>query len=1200
MDSIKYPQFCKLPLKSMSIFSRLRDLTVIVLLCLSHTAAYASVDCSTLRTSTDFEVTWALDTGYKTTGHLLSVINENVSSAAIWAFTDKELSQLFSDSPRMFDFAVEKQYRLSFSSKDQTFEYQTRTGVSIFDWWSSWSSPIYADASAHAIANVMSLKNIDNDPTDNWKSFTCDQEPVAMVPDIELCEYFPEPLQAWSTSSKFDLSSPPTDQITGFSADYQSKYQTDITVWGTKTDALMLGFAQDNDRTHRTMNCQTGACIAFDQSKTNDVMPLAPVPLSIEPVFSSNTSLTIDFHGGGQQQPQNVCKNNPDKCHYDSASKQLTIIGDLNQLTVFNSGWQVNKQITVVFEPQGNHPLSIRSYTQEGRITSKFSAGGNYIFETYTTNSELAKIETEENVVIAIIRSMTFNKIEHQDIGQQGDLLIYGPDATITINGLSSGEFTGYILGKSVTVNNTMTLQGGMTTNALVMHGASYIKGTHHCSAPPISESFSLAVSSEKQTALTCESPQVQFTVLNESGIGAPLTNDTQVTISHTADTLTLVPGKGSQSGSGYLPNDSGELWFSVANHQVEQDVTINAALNPQQDSDSVKTSIDFVPYAFISEPLTVVAGYPTQTKVSVASCHGNAATTVNEYQNSPSTTIAISQPRDGVIGQFAYNPSFTQGQSTSLLQIDQVGQYSLQLIDSSFDCSDLAGCPEAGVDTLSGRIEVTSKPWRFELCDANNQSVDGTSHAGDKYKMAGEEFNITVSPMAYREQPTMCDAAAITTNYWLPHDGYPEPTIALSHTLHTPQAGVVGVLSSADGLERPILPQAFDIFPPPVTEGRFTRLKYSEVGSLLLSAKDSGSFYTNLSANIANQTLVGVEGDRAIGRFAPAYIEITDTQWNYPSLHNGFAYMGQPMEHSFSVNAFNAESPPSITQNYGLFDDPLIVDIAYRAYDSEGNSLLARIEDHAQSAMARAQSSFLTWNGGDWDSTGLNVQFSEFVFNKKVNPANVKATVADGPITERFALEVVNPVDGVDFSMPDTTQLESDLTSQPLFRYGRVALKDTSGNTGTETRIPLTTQYWNGSRFVTNVADDGTDFTGVNYCVKTHWRSDSALTSASMQHSSKVAQGYDTGLTVMQNAQQSSNVREQSRFWLRLGDETDSELLGDYQAERCSGNKGSRPWLQYDWNNTGDQDPSTLVTFGTHRGNDRVIFRGEPGLTGF
>ncbi len=66
--------------------------------------------------------------------------------------------------------------------------------------------------------------------------------------------------------------------------------------------------------------------------------------------------------------------------------------------------------------------------------------------------------------------------------------------------------------------------------------------------------------------------------------------------------------------------------------------------------------------------------------------------------------------------------------------------------------------------------------------------------------------------------------------------------------------------------------------------------------------------------------------------------------------------------------------------------------------------------------------------------------------------------------------------------------------------------------------------------------------------------------------------------------ATQKVPAREQIRFWLDL-----------------TSTQNNLPWLQYDWDKTsdGEEDPSTVVTFGIHRGHDKIIFRGEPNLTG-
>ena len=77
----------------------------------------------------------------------------------------------------------------------------------------------------------------------------------------------------------------------------------------------------------------------------------------------------------------------------------------------------------------------------------------------------------------------------------------------------------------------------------------------------------------------------------------------------------------------------------------------------------------------------------------------------------------------------------------------------------------------------------------------------------------------------------------------------------------------------------------------------------------------------------------------------------------------------------------------------------------------------------------------------------------------------------------------------------------------------------------------------------------------------------------------------------------QTESTREQIRFWLTLRstDGTKGE------SDSCGGSDNELPWLRYNWDGEDDdeEDPSTVVTFGIHRGNDRVIYRGESGLTG-
>lgn len=67
-------------------------------------------------------------------------------------------------------------------------------------------------------------------------------------------------------------------------------------------------------------------------------------------------------------------------------------------------------------------------------------------------------------------------------------------------------------------------------------------------------------------------------------------------------------------------------------------------------------------------------------------------------------------------------------------------------------------------------------------------------------------------------------------------------------------------------------------------------------------------------------------------------------------------------------------------------------------------------------------------------------------------------------------------------------------------------------------------------------------------------------------------------------SARQFDSAREQIQFHLDLD---------------SSGNR--IPWLKYDWDSSTseEENPPVIVTFGIHRGNDRIIYRDEPNMLG-
>jgi MSHA biogenesis protein MshQ len=172
--------------------------------------------------------------------------------------------------------------------------------------------------------------------------------------------------------------------------------------------------------------------------------------------------------------------------------------------------------------------------------------------------------------------------------------------------------------------------------------------------------------------------------------------------------------------------------------------------------------------------------------------------------------------------------------------------------------------------------------------------------------------------------------------------------------------------------------------------------------------------------------------------------------------------------------------------------------------------------------------------------------------------------------------------ITGSSASKDPVTVIESDsvLAPQPDIRFGRIDLDDVGGNQGSVLHVPLRVEYWNGSRFVVNSNDSQTDVSGIKWGQDHIWPTGegAAPKDVNLGDGGEVSSGSSRSVT----ATQAESYRQQTRVWL------------DLEANDL-------PWLKYNWDNknAGEDNPSSVVTFGIHRGNERVIYRGEPGLTG-
>ncbi|EJE4705595.1 hypothetical protein ATY74_003779 [Vibrio parahaemolyticus] len=480
------------------------------------------------------------------------------------------------------------------------------------------------------------------------------------------------------------------------------------------------------------------------------------------------------------------------------------------------------------------------------------------------------------------------------------------------------------------------------------------------------------------------------------------------------------------------------------------------------------------------------------------------------------------------------------------------------------------------GVSDSAGFASFVSFPKYLKLtatkADKNGACTEPDDGCSNSFIAAGEEFDMTIT--AYQAVDGAEEKVA---------KNYQEPAITITNNVEYPKKdGASATLlntSLPEGIKwsngKVMLPQSV-----------------SEVGAFKFSvaapqAMDENGKPLETSSYLGSSAFKIKDADAIVGRFYPAYFNVTETNWDYPDNQGESAYMGQAFDSvSFAVTAYNASG--GATQNYGLFASRLKADFYLSGEHSDRLNI------------ANKDLGAKNWSGAVWRKQWNNsVQWSKPIspdgpFNSKV--------VADKSTSTSIGLSLSNSggktssyIDptlfrfksSVDGKEQLTTSVAQVLLAQPNVRYGRMNLSDVSGQVGAKLTVPLKVEYWDGKRFVTNSHHSTTPV--MNKLEKTPtyiWPNDGS--DCEILLLLKGSGTLSSGMMRDFIAEQDSNscdslVRQQSQIRLDLD---------------SAGN--NLPWLKYDWNKDGsEENPPSVVTFGIHRGNDRVIYRGEPGLTG-
>ncbi|PMM32773.1 hypothetical protein BCT55_01190 [Vibrio splendidus] len=974
----------------------------------------------------------------------------------------------------------------------------------------------------------------------------------------------------------------------------------------SKTGVALINeedMTQDYERAHVV---EPYSYFLFDKPPTSEICQLFPSPAQTWK-NNENTYILLDTSEGiegalvsnGKRYigfPQNTITGNKK----ESACDSTECYGE--------EGLLVNKQELESFQSPDNGLETVNVWQDDAEFSNNESIGslsvgkGSVTFYSGTywvgsldiNNAGRVIIPDGEKVIIHIGKVNLSNNDSF--FGEEGDgqlVVFIHALQNSTVNFANRSEFRGLLYSEvDVIMSNQSTVYGAVTAKAISLRNTSKIIATdNHCFQP--SDDYEIDISPATDLALMCGDDSPQFTI-NTSNNGVAESLGVTVGITPDADEfdVSVLQGQGQGQGTypNYVSNDDGELTLKVvakdtANIDFDTAYKLTATLVDDSGKE-VESQFKFVPFKFSlvegntpTNHLNVIAGQATPTVTKVLACDsGDSIVVAENYVGEADDEITISHELDsswsGSDGSLVYLPEFEEGSASTDLTISESGLFNVTLKDSSFDCTGFAGCPEDGSYDVEGSFSIYSRPWKFAICTGSNS--DGNSSGGNAFVAAGEEFDVFAKPIRFSSNanPT-CNNSLVTQNYLLSSGA-----VVATHTLDTPSndGAVLGSLEPTNQLTQ----SSSDI--ASADNGyKFKNLEYSEVGSFNFTVtEDSDSFYGKI--------LGGFSGSKSIGRFYPKYFLQENPEWNVAN-QNDIAYLGQPYDstvHQVYPMASGENSIGNALNNYQFFVP--ILQANFRVLDdtSVDNELLL---DTIPGSWAIGRKHWLlNDNAAELqrvvDLDGVSRRDTPF------NTSDANSTITNFGLT-------IEGTDPVSFTDSDTLTNSAAFPVQPPARYGRMTLDDIGGNSGTTLTIPLRAEFWDGSDFVVNDDDDRSTFNGSNFCKQVIWTSNAVKTTlASLNGSGSVDDG-EENVTANQNTLTGTDSpREQVRLWLRMDDSAPTAKTGENPVA-CSGSDQDQPWLRYNWRQLGDEDPSTVVTFGIYRGNDRVIYRGESGLTG-
>lgn len=855
----------------------------------------------------------------------------------------------------------------------------------------------------------------------------------------------------------------------------------------------------------------------------------------------------------------------------------------------------------VDFDPNGEATITpdiaYRNITLNGEDKVTFEPG-HYFADTVSIGASATALMNGQ-VYLHANKINIYGASEVNIVGEANALYLvgHGSDALISLSSSRvSGDspLTAFVISENqVQLSGDTVLTGAVAALELKMIGSSKIRGDiSSCD----DATLKLDVDPISANALVNSSIPLTFSILDSQVVDL----DAQGTFNLSHDGPEQVCLKTSDGGNcltdtSALPFSSGSATYYLFS-SVETEVNLSLFWNETPAVTGSGGGYHFQDKSFVFEPSPVqmIAGKPIE--VTIKAMHqGSVMSDYTGPKTLELTSTLKVKPSSGSMNASLQNGSviFNAGVGKVTIEYFDAGLVSLEIREVA--------------SSMHGDMLVGSRPHSFAICNITssglNAGYDGTATAGVGFAKAGEAFQARLKPVIWLDEAVTTDssgdgladaitssecARATTPNYY----GVMEQPagVKLSHRLHTPASGQAGSLNQVNGDNGWYW---FESTAQAKYGKLLTGLSWNEVGSLWLQADNQDYALGALDQGVAS-----------IGRFYPHHFALNS---HVVSEGQGqFTYMGQGYGALFKVAAMSQTqlaggTVKTVTKNYTEFSNDYLMAIELKGLDASKsaptpNDLTARINDSSIASSG--------WES-DWSEEGtLGIDLSILKF-KKVETQSaplVTKTVPDGPYRVQMGLEVnsgnldcatkgCSYFDTTDAYRHDGTSSHNvrKIGEELDVRYGRLKMFDVGGNSNSVLSVPLLAEYWDGAGFVENTLDSGSAYNGDHFCRLRIWPTAGA-SLATLSGLGVVSSGA-AQLSVQQN-QISDEVREQVKMWLRIG----KAPTGFENGLNCFGSDGGGlEYLHYNWDGRGDESPRAIITFGVYRGNDRVLFRGEP-----